>query len=453
MTNYTKGDMKMYHNDDVKNFKEYVNKFIMCNFKSDTPDMYSFINLIKVDKFHLGDLISLFAKWQIPYKICDENDKTIYFKYLEQYDKRKKSSVRLFDIFREKLFSIPHDYISGSSVTKENVIEFDEINLGDRRSIFFIDSEFEEDVSNISMHFLGLNVVYTRIDIKEDLFKINGLSWFVINDKYEKNIRNDKSDSMQLIEAFINSGIQHFILYDSHGTIKPDIRIKKRSDSRKSVHKFRNDLKSHFRSTWEANIARILNYLNIDWSYEKDSFYMGTGVYIPDFWLPDQILLEIKGFWDTASVNKVFWFKSNVPDFKLYIIDADIYYDLSQMYKNKIADWEEDSIVIKKEIIPIVGINITERKKYVAELKQGDELILLRDPANPFDNNAIKALDLNLNHIGFLSKEWAAIYADKIDLGMQYSVTIQEKQKNCLYVTIERNSFDQEYYYPFFFNK
>lgn len=48
----------------------------------------------------------------------------------------------------------------------------------------------------------------------------------------------------------------------------------------------REDLNQHFRSTWEANFARILNYLDIDWEYEKYRIFFEDCSYLPDFYLP-----------------------------------------------------------------------------------------------------------------------------------------------------------------------
>ena len=36
----------------------------------------------------------------------------------------------------------------------------------------------------------------------------------------------------------------------------------------------RTDLNAYFRSTWEANYARILNYESIEWKYEAKTFQL-----------------------------------------------------------------------------------------------------------------------------------------------------------------------------------
>lgn len=81
---------------------------------------------------------------------------------------------------------------------------------------------------------------------------------------------------------------------------------------------YRNDLNQYFRSAWEANIARLLNYFNIVWEYEIKRFNFNqesSGVisYQPDFYLPEyDIGVEVKGWMDDKSkkafsiIRKVF---------------------------------------------------------------------------------------------------------------------------------------------------
>ena len=62
---------------------------------------------------------------------------------------------------------------------------------------------------------------------------------------------------------------------------------------------FREDLNCFFRSTWEANFARALNFLEIKWEYEnqKHRVYLGNYSYLPDFYLPENnLFIEIKGY-------------------------------------------------------------------------------------------------------------------------------------------------------------
>jgi len=84
----------------------------------------------------------------------------------------------------------------------------------------------------------------------------------------------------------------------------------------------------HFRSTWEARVAKTLDENNILWEYEQYRVDLNTGVlynkkqqkkilksrkvwtYLPDFYLPEfNIWLEVKGWWRGPDLEKVKRFK------------------------------------------------------------------------------------------------------------------------------------------------
>jgi len=78
--------------------------------------------------------------------------------------------------------------------------------------------------------------------------------------------------------------------------------------------KFYPDLNIHFKSTWEANIARIFNYLNIKWDYEPAIFDLNGIKYCPDFYLSEfNIFVEVKGYMYNHSQNKINKFKEKYP--------------------------------------------------------------------------------------------------------------------------------------------
>ena len=103
---------------------------------------------------------------------------------------------------------------------------------------------------------------------------------------------------------------------------------------------FRDDLNCYFRSNWEANYARILNYLDIAWQYEYISFELENGKsYTPDFKLSDKKFVEIKGFYDDDSLEKIDGFRLKFPDIELEIIHINEYNILRNLFKNKVK-WE-----------------------------------------------------------------------------------------------------------------
>ena len=107
---------------------------------------------------------------------------------------------------------------------------------------------------------------------------------------------------------------------------------------------FRKDLNQAFRSSWEANFARILNFENIQYEYEQQIFDINlngiTKKYIPDFYIGNNIFIEIKGRWKQSGKHKVQAFKDQYPQYILCVIDKYIYDILTKQYHLLIKNWE-----------------------------------------------------------------------------------------------------------------
>ena len=122
----------------------------------------------------------------------------------------------------------------------------------------------------------------------------------------------------------------------------------------------RADLGMYFRSTWEANYARILNYENINWSYEQQPYSLQDddgdliAVYTPDFFIQDK-LIEVKGH-ANASDNwvceckrcerdqmKMLLFTEQYPDETIEIVGKQEYRKLCKKYSGVIPHWEKTS--------------------------------------------------------------------------------------------------------------
>lgn len=131
--------------------------------------------------------------------------------------------------------------------------------------------------------------------------------------------------------------------------ITESTRRKMSENSRKQTHRFsrcrggyREDLKQYFRSSWEANYARILNHLGQKWKYEPRSFDLADGfTYTPDFQLEDKSYIEIKGWLTQKGKEKLEKFKTKYPNVKLEIIDRTKYRRLYEVYSGIIAQWEK----------------------------------------------------------------------------------------------------------------
>src|SRR3990167_2295917 len=91
-----------------------------------------------------------------------------------------------------------------------------------------------------------------------------------------------------------------------------------------------------FRSTWEANYARYLEFLKskgeiLDWEHEPKTFWFleimrGSRSYLPDFKVTNldgsHHWAEVKGWMDSRSKTKIKRFAKYYPDEKLVLIQA-----------------------------------------------------------------------------------------------------------------------------------
>jgi hypothetical protein len=123
----------------------------------------------------------------------------------------------------------------------------------------------------------------------------------------------------------------------------------------RSVGGKREDLECrYFRSRWEANYARFLNFLQSNgdisrWEYEVDTFYFlnikrGTRSYTPDFKVfsndGSHKYIEVKGYMDATSKTKLKRMAKYYPSETVEIFGAKEYKALSLAMKSVIANWE-----------------------------------------------------------------------------------------------------------------
>ena len=100
----------------------------------------------------------------------------------------------------------------------------------------------------------------------------------------------------------------------------------------------REDLGHYVRSSWEANFARILKYLNREYKHEKIFFELSNGTrYIPDFYdIKNDRYYEIKGFWIDGSKEKFELFKQEYPHIKIHLIEGKQYKRIMKWFKGKL---------------------------------------------------------------------------------------------------------------------
>lgn len=114
------------------------------------------------------------------------------------------------------------------------------------------------------------------------------------------------------------------------------------------------EIKKYYRSRWEANYARYLQWLKdkqeiIDWKHEPETFWFdgikrGCMSYLPDFKVTeltgDVAYHEVKGWMDDRSKTKIKRMAKYHPDVKLIVIESKSYHSLAKTMKPIIKDWE-----------------------------------------------------------------------------------------------------------------
>jgi hypothetical protein len=110
----------------------------------------------------------------------------------------------------------------------------------------------------------------------------------------------------------------------------------------------------YFRSGWEANYARYLNWLIekkqiLKWEFEPDTFEFhkirrGSKFYTPDFKVFEidgsYAYHEVKGYMDSRSATKIKRMRKYYPNEKLIIVDSPAYRSIAKQMKNILPGWE-----------------------------------------------------------------------------------------------------------------
>lgn len=116
---------------------------------------------------------------------------------------------------------------------------------------------------------------------------------------------------------------------------------------------FREDLGMYFRSRWEANYARYLNWLKdkgeiVAWEYEPETFEFpvsrGTRFYTPDFrvtWNTGDVEYhEVKGYLTQKGSTALKRMERYYPDKKIILINGPIYNRILKEHAREIPGWE-----------------------------------------------------------------------------------------------------------------
>lgn len=113
----------------------------------------------------------------------------------------------------------------------------------------------------------------------------------------------------------------------------------------------------YFRSSWEANYARYLNYMRlhgkiIRWEYEPDTFEFkdikkGIRFYTPDFkvFTTDGFFEyhEVKGWMDAKSITRHKRMSKYYPEIKIFIFDSKWFRKNGASLSALISNWEKNN--------------------------------------------------------------------------------------------------------------
>ena len=110
-----------------------------------------------------------------------------------------------------------------------------------------------------------------------------------------------------------------------------------------------------FRSSWEANYARYLNFLKLKgliykWEFEPDTFWFekikrGVRSYLPDFKIWDSPLsmpyyVEVKGWMDDKSKTKLKRMNKYYPEIRVDVVARKEYNEIKKKISSMIPSWE-----------------------------------------------------------------------------------------------------------------
>lgn len=138
--------------------------------------------------------------------------------------------------------------------------------------------------------------------------------------------------------------------FKKHGTLAPKVS----RGSWKAGWREIGGQKKYYRSRWEANYARYLQWLKElgeikDWKHECETFWFetikrGTRSYLPDFRVwennGESHIHEVKGWMDSRSKTKLRRMKKYYPDEKIILIQEKQYKAIAAKVSGIISDWE-----------------------------------------------------------------------------------------------------------------
>lgn len=114
-----------------------------------------------------------------------------------------------------------------------------------------------------------------------------------------------------------------------------------RNGGQLTIHRpgfYAEDLGHFVRSLWEANIARLFKFMQIEYAYEPKRFDLGKTTYLPDFYVPFfESYIEIKGkYRGIEDLSKAELFAEKYP---MIIIDSSSYKNITSEFSKIVPNW------------------------------------------------------------------------------------------------------------------
>jgi len=204
--------------------------------------------------------------------------------------------------------------------------------------------------------FLGVSSKAISLRLLKNNIPLRGLSEsHIVSEKFKESIKNRKScirwnkgltKENPKIKAAMEKGRLTQI---KNGKSKGKNNPMYGKPATHSKAGFRVDLGHSVRSSWEANFARILNYLKLPYDYEKETFKLNEeDTYTPDFYIKSKDkYYEIKGY---ERNDKFLRFKNQYPDKNIIYVNEKFYNKLMKLFGNKIVLDSNFYPLTKKEI-------------------------------------------------------------------------------------------------------
>ena len=73
----------------------------------------------------------------------------------------------------------------------------------------------------------------------------------------------------------------------------------------------------------------------------------------------------------------------------------------------------------------IAGVTFDNRQKYLSELRIGEEIILIREPNNHYDKNAVAVYNLDKKQLGYIPKNLAFEISNKLENKCNYKCIVK----------------------------